>query len=91
MLRFLGFLAALVLILTGILAGGCSIVFTPMLFDGGEFGGSGILPVWLGGLVLGGLGLWLGIWIIRALRRTEDAGTGLGTGGPDGGGPGASD
>ena len=64
MLRFLLFLLGLALVLIGVLAGGCSLLFTPGLFGTGEFEGSGMFPIWAAGMVTGALGLWLGIWAL---------------------------
>ena len=72
MLKFLLFLLGLALILVGVLAGGCSLMFTPSLFDSGGFGGSGIFPIWAGGIVIGALGLWLGILVLRRLGNGID-------------------
>jgi Ni/Fe-hydrogenase subunit HybB-like protein len=69
MLRVLAGLLAVVLIGIGLLAGGCSIAFTPSLFGSGEFEGSGNLPIWLAGVAVGAAGLIGGILIVRRLRR----------------------
>ncbi len=70
MLKFFLFLLGLILCGIGVLAGGCSIAFTPALFQGGEFGGSGILPIWGTGLIVGGLFLWGGITVFRTINRS---------------------
>ena len=72
MLRFLLFLLALALVLIGILAGGCSLFFTPSLFGTGEFEGTGNLPIWGAGVAIGFVGLWLGIKIFRSLGRPAE-------------------
>jgi hypothetical protein len=70
MLRFLLFLLGLALVLIGVLAGGCSVVFTFFMFDGSF---DSILPIWLAGLVAGGLGLFFGIRIFRSLSTPPSA------------------
>jgi len=73
MLRFLGVLFGLILIGIGILAGGCSILFTPELFRNSEFGVPDILPVWAGGLAIAAVGIWGGIAIMRRIGRAQQA------------------
>lgn len=73
MLRFLLFLFGLVLVIVGVLAGGCSLVFTPSLFGSGEFEGSGNLPIWAAGLAIAGIGIWGGTTVLRAATRARDA------------------
>ena len=67
--RFLLFLLGLVLIVVGVLAGGCSVLFTPSLFGTGEFEGTGNLPIWGAGVLVGIGGIWIGIKAFRASMR----------------------
>ncbi|MEZ5731608.1 MAG: hypothetical protein R3D97_04700 [Paracoccaceae bacterium] len=52
---------SIVLFLIAALAGGCSVVFAPLVFGGGGYGAE---PIWIGGFVLCGLCIWAGrvVW-----------------------------
>lgn len=70
MRRAVAALAGIVLLGVGLLAGGCSLVFTPALFATGEFSGSDMLPIWLAGLSLGAAGLYAAVRLLRFANRT---------------------
>lgn len=53
MIRALG---SLVLCLLALATGGCSLAFTPLLFEGGL--NTGLLPIWLTGCAIAGLAVW---------------------------------
>jgi hypothetical protein len=56
MAKFGWFVLGICLLGIGVLAGGCSIVFSQFAFDG-----SGIILIWLAGLVVGVAAIWAAI------------------------------
>lgn len=62
-MRVIAVILGLILIGIAVLAGGCSIVFTPVIF---QLGASDIWPIWAAGLFTGVFCLWAGAAAIRA-------------------------
>jgi hypothetical protein len=62
-------LLGIVLLLIGALTGGCSLVFTLIIFGPG---GDGILPIWLLGFLVGIPSLWLGLRMLGVLGKRAD-------------------
>ena len=67
-LRIALVLITLVLIGVALLTGGCSLLFTPALFETGDFSGVELLPIWGAGMGIAALCIALAVWIIRKLR-----------------------
>lgn len=65
-MRFFVTLLGIVLVLIGALTGGCSLVFTLIIFGPG---GDGILPIWLFGFLVGIPSLWLGLRMLGVLGK----------------------
>lgn len=69
-MRFFVVLTGIVLVLIGALTGGCSLVFTLIIFGPG---GDGILPIWFLGFLIGIPSLWLGLRMLGILGKRPDA------------------
>ncbi|NBZ90088.1 hypothetical protein [Stagnihabitans tardus] len=69
LLRILAFLFALILCGVALLTGGCSILFTPALFQSGEFAGPDLLPIWATGLGIAAVCITIAVLIFRRLSR----------------------
>lgn len=67
MIRALLFALALLLLMTGLLAGGCSALFTPDILRGGDYV-EAVWMVWAMGLGLAVVCIGLGVLILRRLR-----------------------
>jgi hypothetical protein len=62
MTKFGWFLLGICLLGIGLLAGGCSLVFTQFVFDG-----SGIIVIWLAGLLIGAAAIWASVMAFRKM------------------------
>lgn len=67
-LRIVLVLTILVLIGVALLTGGCSLFFTPALFETDGYSGIELLPIWGAGIGVAALCIALSVWIIRKLR-----------------------
>jgi hypothetical protein len=67
-LRGFLFVLGLLLVMVGLLAGGCSAITSPDLFSSGDYYQL-FLSIWLMGLAICVVSLALGIFILRRLRR----------------------
>jgi hypothetical protein len=56
-------LLAVILFLIGLLAGGCSLFVTPIVFQDGDMG---VTPIWLAGFAVGALLIWAAVAIWRS-------------------------
>ena len=66
--QFLLFLFGVALVIVGLLAGGCSLLFAPSIFSG-EFHTGDSLPLWAAGLAICAIGLGGGIAILLPQLR----------------------
>ncbi|MCW1917535.1 hypothetical protein NX862_02090 [Rhodobacter sp. KR11] len=71
-LRFILFALGCILLLVGLLAGGCSAFFTPDILKGGDYI-EAVQMVWAIGLIVAAAGIGLGVWILRRLTRPAPA------------------
>jgi hypothetical protein len=66
--RVLAAILAVVLLGIGGLTGGCSILFSPMLFDASG-GDAMFILIWLAGLLIGGLAIWGAVRLFQMATR----------------------